>query len=197
MNLYAMMGNDAVNGIDLLGLKECKCCPDTETGTPYNPATQGCCVGKIYTLSSECCCKDKGIVFSKLAILQEKVKIIRLSHRWNKTSPTWSWNNQCYEQSTALKAHLGAFHKYWNIFVEGHKGLILNHHVVVVSFKCINSDCGQSDFVIDPLKYFSPGTFLVQNPEQAELLLDTYTNISVYSYQSFTSDYPNPLTPLH
>jgi hypothetical protein len=154
---------------------------DDETGTPYDPATQCCCNGKVA---------------KRRDILREKQLIIIVAQAWNTTSPTWSWGNQCEEQSIALIDSLDKLKsKYWTTStIFGYRGVLLTswlgavqqHNIVNVTCECTSGDCGCTNFAIDPYKgKTSVVTIPVYNPPE------DYVEVDITSEKKFRDKYPH------
>lgn len=161
------------------------CC----NGEVYITSTHGCCNDKeIYLLATHCCCN--GIVKLKKDFEDEKAKIIREAKKWNKTSPTWSWGNQCEEQALALTKHLSS--SLWNFSVIGgywgikttiggmELGYAFQHNVAKVSPIC--DECA-SPFILDAYK----GKLTYgRKPDAA-------TDVKEMTEEEFRKKYPKPL----
>ena len=196
-NLYQFIENSPLDLFDTLGLKCCGehelaagegCCDDKV----YLISTHGCCNEKeIYLLETHCCCN--GIVKLKKDFEDEKAKIISEAKKWNKTSPTWSWNNQCEEQARALIKHLRNQHyTLWNFStIGGYSGIkistpwldfgyVIQHNVVKVSPIC--DECA-SPFILDAYK----GKLTYgKDPDSA-------TDVKEMTEEDFRKKYPKPL----
>ncbi len=82
---------------------------------------------------------------------------------WNRTSPVWSEDNQCFDQAVHLQAFLLSFNpKYWQVTTEGGwngEPAIGWHHVVLLVPKPGNP---LPPMVFDPFKGRDPGPQVVR-----------------------------------
>ena len=183
-NLYAMVGNRVSNFLDKLGLEitdsnfmqtvtdinneryernketdQHPCCG----GKPL-PIGMKCCGNtKAYTPGIQCCCEGK--VVSRNDIMQEYKMIIEKAQKWMKTSPGWSYSNQCAEQAVMFIAFMDVNPKdkmdpnnlkYWRL--EPHTrsrtpkpGKFNTHHVIKIKTRC--SSCQNiPDYYLDVYK---------------------------------------------
>jgi len=127
-----------------------------------------------------CCCKD---------VAEEWVQVVAASVKWNRQSPTWSWDYQCFEQALALISHLqSAKFKCWlfSLF-GGAKATIGNgiyyfqHHVVKATPQIgVREPCEWGEKILDPFK----GTrFFLQNPNRDGI-------VTIEVPETFRSRYP-------
>ena len=86
----------------------------------------------------------------------ERGQIIARAREWNRTSPKFSSDNQCYDQAKALAKYLTNDQpwKYWSFkVIGGYKGLLpnfcsLHHHIMQAD----SSVKGAESFTLDPFQ---------------------------------------------
>ncbi len=158
-NLYGMVGNDAVNKWDRLGMSEC--C----RGKPIPPGMK-CCNGQLYDPNYECCCNGNRKL-SRQSIIQDFIRLKKeIYYAFNSGNfgygigslEYWAgW--QCYDQASAL-VFLIPGTTFWKPRIVKKPWFLSQHYFVVYIFACKSGDCPftGSFFEADPthLSTFNP-----------------------------------------
>ncbi len=121
---------------------------------------------------------------------KEMIDLVNSAKAWNTTSPGGSWNNQCYQQATALANALNQSNpKYWNVSTmggakfgfSGSYWAWFKHNVVVVSPSLYGGGINQNaPFVLDG---FKGSMMLGQNPNSQGTVIQM-------SVDAFKQNYP-------